>query len=139
MTNPIHLQTFHQQAMHAPVGSPQHSDVKMDPGLSGRMRATLSTLGSRPLSRTSQEQGGDSATIDLSTAQNEVIRPELLEFFKSLVEDGITEQVRDGVCILVRRLMLTQSQVFDLPAGDGGDVHTREGTSPSRRSIDIMS
>ena len=103
MTNPIPLQTFHQQAMHAPVGSPQHSDVKMDPGLSSRMRATLSALGSRPLSRTSQEQGGDSATIDLSSAQNEVIRPELLEFFKSLVEEKITEQVLDAFCGLVSR------------------------------------
>ena len=92
MTNQVPLQTFHHQVMHAPVGSPQHSDVKMNPGLSNRMRKTLKTLGSRPLS-VAQQPNDVSTTIDLSTAQNQVIRPELLEFFKSVVEDKITEQV----------------------------------------------
>jgi hypothetical protein len=31
--------------------------------------------------------------VDLSSAQNEVLRPELLEFFKSTVEDKTTSQV----------------------------------------------
>lgn len=93
MTNQVPLQTFHHQAMHAPVGSPQHSDVKMDPGLSNRMRETLKTLGSRPLSVSPQQSDDVSTAIDLSTAQNQVIRPELLEFFKSLVEDKMTEKV----------------------------------------------
>jgi hypothetical protein len=33
------------------------------------------------------------AAVDLSSAQNEVLRPELLEFFKSTVEDKVTSQV----------------------------------------------
>lgn len=32
--------------------------------------------------------------VDLSTAQNEVLRPELLEFFKSTIEDKATSNVR---------------------------------------------
>jgi hypothetical protein len=35
------------------------------------------------------------AAIDLSNAQNEVLRPELLEFFKSTVEDKVTSNVRE--------------------------------------------
>ena len=65
----------------------------MDPGLSRRMRATMNSLA--PNSPSASRSGDEeSAAIDLSTAQNEVIRPELLEFFKSMVEDKITEHVR---------------------------------------------
>jgi hypothetical protein len=34
-----------------------------------------------------------STAIDLSSAQNEVLRPELLEFFKSTVENNVTSKV----------------------------------------------
>lgn len=93
MPNLIPLRTFRQQVMHTQVGSPHHSDVKMDPGLSARMRVTLDALAANPPSGASHASGAASHTIDLSTAQNEVIRPELLEFFKTVVEDRITEQV----------------------------------------------
>ncbi|KAF1970817.1 PLP-dependent transferase [Bimuria novae-zelandiae CBS 107.79] len=80
----------------------------MDPGLSTRMRATLDKLASLPSNGVSPAEDEASTVIDLSTAQNEVIRPELLEFFKTLIEDKITEQA------------------FALPPGDGGDVTTRQ-------------
>ncbi|KAF2448986.1 PLP-dependent transferase [Karstenula rhodostoma CBS 690.94] len=94
--------------MHSQVGSPQHSDVKADPGLSSRMQATLRALAPTPHDVASQAFANDSTTIDLSTAQSELIRPELLEFLKTLVEDKITEKT------------------FAVPAGDGGDTLTRE-------------
>ncbi|KAK7179888.1 PLP-dependent transferase [Paraphaeosphaeria sporulosa] len=108
MSPSIPLDTFNHQIMHSRVGSPQHSDVKADPGLSSRMRATLKALAPTPHDVASQAFAHDSTTIDLSTAQSELIRPELLEFLKTLVEDKMTEKT------------------FAAPAGDGGDASTRE-------------
>ncbi|KAL1606492.1 hypothetical protein SLS60_003896 [Paraconiothyrium brasiliense] len=72
------------------------------------MRATLKVLGAKTHDVASQAAADDPNTIDLSTAQSEVIRPELLEFLKTLVEDKITEKA------------------FAIPTGDGGDLSTRE-------------
>jgi hypothetical protein len=79
--------------MHSQVGSPQHSDVKADPGLSSRMRATLKALAPKSNAVAAQAFLDDPTTIDLSTAPSELIRPELLEFLKTLVESKITEKV----------------------------------------------
>lgn len=83
--------------MHRQIGSPQYSDVKADPGLSSRMRATLKALALTPHDLTSRGLPDDSTAIDLSTAQSELIRPELLEFFKTLVENKMTEKVADAM------------------------------------------
>lgn len=93
MTISIPLDTFNRQVMHSQVGSPQHSDVKAGAGLSSRMRATLKALAPTPHNVASQAFADDSTTIDLSTAQSELIRPELLEFLKTLVEEKMTEKV----------------------------------------------
>jgi DNA-binding transcriptional MocR family regulator len=124
MASPIPLDTFHHQVMHAQVGSPQHSDVKADPGLSSRMRATLKALAPKPHDVVVQASLDDPTTVDLSTAQSELIRPELLEFLKTLVEDKITEKVTIYTYLNVPKL--TKLQTFAVPAGDGGDASTRE-------------
>jgi hypothetical protein len=57
----------------------------MDPGLSWRMQRTLESF---------NPHGARPKHVDLSSAQNEVLRPELLEFFKSTVEDQVSSSVR---------------------------------------------
>jgi hypothetical protein len=68
----------------------------MDPGLSLRTRKTLNDLLPAFPTSAPPQQSFDpfSTTIDLSRAVNEVIHPELLELFKSTVEDKITSEVR---------------------------------------------
>ncbi|KAF1946035.1 PLP-dependent transferase [Clathrospora elynae] len=66
----------------------------MEPGLSRRMVKTLNELlpafavGAPP----EQHDASTPAPIDLSRALNEVIHPELLEFFTSTVEDKVTSE-----------------------------------------------
>ncbi|KAH8725120.1 pyridoxal phosphate-dependent transferase [Phaeosphaeriaceae sp. PMI808] len=91
----------------------------MESGLSTRIEKTLMEF--KPAfataSATPQPKQHDStATVDLSCAQNKVLRPELLEFFKSTVEDNVTSSVYPA----------DREQVFDLPAPNGGDPVLRE-------------
>ena len=58
------------------------------------MRATLGAIAPIPPKFFSRAEEEAVAAIDLYTAQYEVIRPELVEFFKTLVEDKITVDVR---------------------------------------------
>ncbi|KAF1836168.1 PLP-dependent transferase [Decorospora gaudefroyi] len=67
----------------------------MDPGLSRRAQKTLKELlpafaTGRHASQHSDKP--DNSTIDLSSALNEVIHPELLEFLKSTVEEHVTSE-----------------------------------------------
>jgi hypothetical protein len=65
----------------------------MDSGLSSRMeRALAESLPSIAAAAPPKHYDATTA-VDLSSAQNEVLRPELLEFFKSTVEDQVTNKV----------------------------------------------
>jgi hypothetical protein len=68
----------------------------MDPGLSLRAQKLLPefTPGAPP---PPQRQFDPDTTIDLSYAVNELVHPQLLEFFKSTVEDNVTSEV--GLCL----------------------------------------
>ncbi|OAK96326.1 PLP-dependent transferase [Phaeosphaeriaceae sp. SRC1lsM3a] len=76
----------------------------MDYGLSTRMQKAVEKFAPTTPPPT---HSNPATVVDLSTAQNEVLRPELLEFFKSTIEDKAT------------------SNVFALPPGDGGDPQCR--------------
>jgi len=69
----------------------------MDSGLSDRVVTALGELntGSTQHSTTKFDH---TELINLSNAQNEVLRPELVEFFKTTVEDKLTGKVRNGRC-----------------------------------------
>lgn len=56
----------------------------MDAGLSPRMQRAVEEFAPRASKHSIRERED---TIDLSTAQNETLRPELVEFFKSTIED----------------------------------------------------
>ncbi|KAL5118874.1 hypothetical protein ACEQ8H_003197 [Pleosporales sp. CAS-2024a] len=75
----------------------------MDSGLSSRaQQRTLAHRAAAP------PQAYDSATaVDLSSAQNELLRPELLAFLKSIIQDQ------------------TASEVFALPASNHGEARLR--------------
>jgi hypothetical protein len=80
-------------------GTTRHLSIssRMDPGLSLRTRSTLDALlpafsASAPPSQRPFDPF--STTIDLSRAVNEVLHPELLEFFKTTVEEKATSEVR---------------------------------------------
>ncbi|KAL6712143.1 hypothetical protein ACN47E_000020 [Coniothyrium glycines] len=67
----------------------------MDSGLSLRMQRTLRELDANTTRAGAPPRptGSLSTTVDLSNAQNEVIRPEILEFFKGVVEERLSEEV----------------------------------------------
>lgn len=92
----------------------------MDSGLSSRVEGTLKAL----LPAAAPPYEHNSTTVDLSTAQNEVIRPELLQFFKSIVEDQVSGEVNLPSCIV--RDATDHEQVFALPAPNGGDPQLRK-------------
>jgi hypothetical protein len=60
-------------------------------GLSTRMERTLGEFLSKAAAP--PQQYHSTTAVDLSSAQNEVLRPELLEFFKSTVDDNATSRV----------------------------------------------
>ncbi|KAF2036608.1 PLP-dependent transferase [Setomelanomma holmii] len=62
----------------------------MDAGLSSRAARTLDQLLPGFAAAAPPQHNSPNSLIDLSNAQNEVLRPELLEFFKSTVEDRVT-------------------------------------------------
>jgi hypothetical protein len=64
----------------------------MDSGLSDRMITALDELPTESV-RHPTTKFDDTVPINLSNAQNEVLRPELVEFFKSTVEDKLTGKV----------------------------------------------
>lgn len=61
----------------------------MDSGLSSRMEKIVNQVDPTPLAQAPPLIQHHS-TIDLSNAQNELIRPELLEMFKKVVQDGMS-------------------------------------------------
>lgn len=65
--------------------------LNMDAGLSDRMLRAVEEFA--PSSSKQHTSTNASSIIDLSTAQNETLRPELVEFFKSTVEDKATSDV----------------------------------------------
>jgi hypothetical protein len=68
--------------------------TSMDFGLSDRMALAMEELHAGSVEHpTGSSEPGES--IDLSNAQNEVLRPELVEFFKTTVEDKLTGKVRE--------------------------------------------
>ncbi|KAJ4371194.1 hypothetical protein N0V83_004410 [Neocucurbitaria cava] len=64
----------------------------MESGLSLRAQRTLDELLPGFAAAAPPKQYDPTTSIDLSTAQNEVLRPELIELFKSTVNDKITAQ-----------------------------------------------
>ena len=68
--------------------------LNMDAGLSDRMQRAVEEFA--PPSKRLNTTSNVSSIIDLSTAQNETLRPELVEFFKSTVEDKATSDVRSN-------------------------------------------
>ncbi|KAF2875213.1 pyridoxal phosphate-dependent transferase [Massariosphaeria phaeospora] len=80
----------------------------MDSGLSTRMESAIDELVSKASATAPTSQYGSAGVIDLASAQNEVLRPELLEFFKTTVEERLA------------------TKVFALPSPNGGDGHLRE-------------
>jgi hypothetical protein len=65
----------------------------MDSGLSKRMERTLKEILPTIAAAAPLTQYNPTDAIDLSNAQNEVLRPELLQFFKSVVEKKVTSKV----------------------------------------------
>jgi hypothetical protein len=65
----------------------------MESGLSRRTHQTLDALLPAFAAGAPPKHCDPSTTIDLSRALNEVIRPELLEFFKGIVEHELTSEV----------------------------------------------
>jgi hypothetical protein len=57
------------------------------------MRRTLETSLPHRATPPRQQHNPTPTTVDLSSAQNEVLRPELLEFFKSAVENQVSSSV----------------------------------------------
>lgn len=72
----------------------------MDSGLSTRATETLNQLLPKAAAVAPPKNYDPATAVDLSSAQNDVLRPELLEFFKTTVEDELTEEV--GVRFLHR-------------------------------------
>lgn len=66
----------------------------MESGLSLRAQRTLDELLPGFAAAAPPKQYDPTTSVDLSTAQNDVLRPELIELFKSTVNDKITGQVR---------------------------------------------
>ncbi|CAO2655780.1 Nn.00g045830.m01.CDS01 [Neocucurbitaria sp. VM-36] len=64
----------------------------MESGLSLRMQHTLDELLSVFAATAPPKQYDPTASVDLSSGQNDVCRPELVELFKSTIEDKITSQ-----------------------------------------------
>lgn len=65
----------------------------MESGLSERMKAALEELDTKQTSCAANRKPAGQETINLSSGQNEVLRPELVEFLKTTVEDKLTENV----------------------------------------------
>lgn len=65
----------------------------MEAGLSKRMEKTLNELLPAAKAVAPLLECDRTTAIDLSNAQNEVLRSELLDFFKSTVDDSVTSQV----------------------------------------------
>ncbi|KAH3904619.1 hypothetical protein HBI56_214050 [Parastagonospora nodorum] len=80
----------------------------MEAGLSLRAEKTLEDLLPAIAAGAPPRQYDATTAVDLSSAQNEVLRPELVRLLQSTVEDKIT------------------SKVFALPASNGGDAQLRE-------------
>jgi hypothetical protein len=70
-----------------------HCPPNMESGLSKRMQATLEYILPTIAAAAPPAKYNSTNAIDLSNAQNEVLRPELLEFFKRTVENDITSKV----------------------------------------------
>ncbi|PVI04406.1 PLP-dependent transferase [Periconia macrospinosa] len=85
--------------------------IAMEPGLSARM--TWAMDASLPLGPATfpSQRNESSAVINLSNAQNEVLRPELLQLFKTVVDNNLGEQV------------------FAHPSSLGGDATLREAVT----------
>jgi hypothetical protein len=65
----------------------------MDSGLSDRMVMAMDELRAE-FDQHPTTKSDHTEPICLSNAQNEVLRPELVEFFKTTVEDQLTSKVR---------------------------------------------
>jgi hypothetical protein len=67
--------------------------LAMDSGLSTRMERALGEVLPSITAAAPPQRYDATTAVDLSSAQNEVLRPELVEFFKSTVEDKVTNKV----------------------------------------------
>lgn len=65
----------------------------MDSGLSKRMSNALEELLPQIEAVAPHKLYDPTTAVDLSSAQNEVLRPELIEFFKTTVENKLTTEV----------------------------------------------
>lgn len=75
------------------AGHTTRISISMEAGLSHRMKGSLRKPQPSSAASLPSQQDPESVAIDLSNAENEVLRSELLEFFKTTVEDKLTEKV----------------------------------------------
>ena len=78
----------------------------MDSGLSTRMRTALDELLPRIEAQAPHKLYDPSTAYDLSCAQNEVLREELMEFFKTAVEDKLVDKASPITCLHCPRARL---------------------------------
>ncbi|KAH7112124.1 pyridoxal phosphate-dependent transferase [Dendryphion nanum] len=83
----------------------------MDSGLSARMARALREHAPKLTAHEPPKNYNAATAIDLSSGQNEVLRSELLEFFKTTVEEKLTQEA------------------FAMPSVNGGDVVLRGSLS----------
>ena len=89
----------------------------MDAGLSLRMHKALQELVPAFAAAAPPKQYNPATAVDLSSAQNEVLRAELLELFKTTVEDKVTSEVNSGPSAPVSSsARLTSSRPFSCPS-----------------------
>jgi hypothetical protein len=70
-----------------------HNTFSMESGLSSRAERTLEEFLPAMAAAAPPAQYDSVTAVDLSSAQNELLRPELLEFLKSTVEDKTSSKV----------------------------------------------
>lgn len=88
----------------------------MDSGLSKRMARSLDEVRPKSAAFAPCKNYNPSTAIDLSTAQNEVLRPELQEFFTTTIENKLNSEVCVSIYICSVRVAEVGS-ISDRQAG----------------------
>ena len=98
--------------------------VMNDHGLSARGWANVAEVMPRISAAIEERSRQDNPNIDLSTAENWLIRTELIEICKEAVEKNLRAKVwlEDGASSLVRRSLAIPIQHLSYPSAFGGDA-----------------
>jgi hypothetical protein len=111
----------------------------MDSGLSARMEGTLNEFLPKFAAAAPPKHPTSTTAVDLSTAQNELIRPELLELFKSTVENEVAGEVYLSLELHFKtRLIATRYLHYQHPMAETLDfvrLLPRSSTLTSTQSI----